>query len=248
MGYGTVYDFSYRGGRNPQPYEAKDTVRDLRDDARDLRDLLDQIAIDRPGVPVDVIAHSQGGLIAREALAHDYDGPGHVMPNVEHFVTLGTPHHGADAATANAWLRWTPMGQAIRAWADDVGAPFDLNGPGMAQLAETSDFIRDINDRPLREGVAYTSVAGANDLIVPAVRARLQGAANTVIDVAGPLKTHTLLPDSAAGQREVALAIADMPPTCVAIATLAFRAFSGLAISQFEDAAGAAAVTAASRT
>ena len=216
----------------------RDTVRDLRDDARDLRELLDRIAVENPGVPVDLIAHSQGGLIAREALAHDYDGPGHQLPDVEHFVTLGTPHHGADAATTLAWMQWTPQGQQILRVARALHTEFDLAGPGLAQLSEDSAFIRTMNRRGLREGVAYTSVGGANDIIVPAVRARVRGAANTLIDVGGPLQTHTSLPDSAAGQREAALAIADMPPTCQSIATVAFRAFSGVAIAEAEDRVG----------
>lgn len=243
LGYATedTYDFSYRGGRNPQPYEPKDTVRDLRDDARDLRDLLDRIAIENPGVPVDLIAHSQGGLVAREALAHDYDGPGHVMPPVEHFITLGTPHHGADAATANAWLRWTTGGRAVRRLAKELHTSFDLTGPGMAQLSETSDFIRRINGRPPREGVAYTSIAGARDLIVPAPRARLRGATNTIIDVGSTFGTHSALPDSAAGQREVALAVAGMPPTCQDLRTTTGRALAGFGIATAEDAIGATA-------
>ncbi len=112
LGYAKSYDFSYRGGRNPEPYRPEDTVRDLRRDAADLRALLDQIALAYPDATVDLIAHSQGGLIAREALAERYDGAGHALPQIAHFVTVGTPHHGADAATALAWQRWSEGGRA----------------------------------------------------------------------------------------------------------------------------------------
>lgn len=235
-----VYDFSYKGGRNPLPYAPKDTVRDLREDAMDLRDLLDRIATENPGVPVDVIAHSQGGLIAREAMSYEYDGPRHQLPPVEHLITLGTPHHGADAATANAWLRWSVGGRAVRALARAHHTEFDLLGPGVAQLSETSDFINAINRRPLREGTSYTSISGARDLIVPAPRARLRDATNTIINVGSPTGTHSALPDSREGQREVALAINGMPPTCQDFVTTVGRAAAGAAIASGEDLAGAA--------
>jgi hypothetical protein len=243
LGYapGDVVDFSYLGARHPKAYKASDTVRDLRDDAADLRALLDQIAHDNPGVHVDVIAHSQGGLIAREALSAAYDGVGHALPIVDHLVTLGTPHHGADAATALAWLRWSAEGRAIRRIAKMVHRPVDLAGPGVGQLAETSDFIRNLNDTPLRDGIAYTSIASAHDLTVPAVRARLRGANNVLVDGGNALKSHTSLHESPEARRELALALADAPATCQSIATTTARAFTGGGIAEFEDAVGGGA-------
>jgi hypothetical protein len=242
LGYArdNVYDFSYRGGRDPAAYKPADTTGDLRARARELRDLLDRIAREHPGVQVDLIAHSQGGLIAREALAHDYDGEGHALPTVAHLVTLGTPHHGTDAATAMAWLRWSAGGRAIRHLAHRMHTSFDLTGPGVAQLAETSDFIRALNDRPLRDGVAFTSIAAAEDTIVPAVRARVAGASNVLVDSGNFMTSHSGLHDSEAARRELALALADEPPTCRSISTTAARAFTGFGVATFEDAAGKA--------
>ncbi len=243
LGYGAenVYDFSYRGGRDPQPYSARDTTRDLRDDARDLRALLDQIARDHPGAVVDLVAHSQGGLIAREALATDYDGEDHRLPPMAHLVTLGTPHHGTDAATAAAWLRWSRGGRAIRRLARNAHTAFDLNGTSVRQLAETSDFIRELNDRPLRDGVAFTSIAAAEDIVVPAVRSRVAGANNVLVDSGNPLTSHSGLHDSESARRELALALADAPATCQSITTTAARAFTGFGIATTEDTVGKAA-------
>jgi alpha-beta hydrolase superfamily lysophospholipase len=244
LGYApeNTIDFSYRGGRHPEAYDARDTTRDLRDDARDLRDLLDEIAKEHPGAQVDLIAHSQGGLIVREALAHDYDGPGHELPSIAHVVTLATPHHGADGATTAAWLRWSAEGRAIRALAKRQFGSFDLTRPGVAQLSETSQFIDRINHRSLREGVAYTSIASAMDMTVPAVRTRLAHAANVIVDAApsNPLTgSHSTIKQSPAARREVRLAIADAPPTCHAVADTAARAFTGAAIATLEDPASA---------
>jgi pimeloyl-ACP methyl ester carboxylesterase len=246
LGYapGNVYDFSYLGGRYPKPYTAADTTGDLHDRARDLRDLLDQIEHDHPGAHVDLIAHSQGGLIAREALAHDYDGPTRQLPSVDHVITLATPHHGSDAATANAWLRWSVEGRAIRWLAKQKHTQFDLTGPGIAQLSETSEFIEDLNHRALRDGVAYTSIAGAEDAIVPAVRARLAGATNVIVDSGNVVHSHGAIKGNEAARREVRLALADAPPTCQSVAATTSRAFTSAGIATFEDAAGMAAASA----
>jgi hypothetical protein len=232
-----VYDFSYRGGRTPQPYKARDTTRRLEDDARDLRELLDQIAHDHPGAQVDLIAHSQGGLIAREALAHDYDGPGHELPTIGHVVTLATPHHGADQATALAWMRWSVEGRAIRRLAHRSFKGFDVMGPGVAELSETSDFIKHVNARPLREDVAYTSIASAADLTVPAARTRLANARNVVVNARPTSFTgsHSSIKHSPAALREMQLAIADLPPTCQPVYATATRAFTGAAVALAED-------------
>jgi pimeloyl-ACP methyl ester carboxylesterase len=228
-----TYDFSYNGGHPPRSYRPRDTTRDLRDDARTLRDLLDWIAREHPGATVDLIAHSQGGLIAREALAHDYDGPGHELPTIGHVVTLATPHHGADEATTLAWMRWSREGRAIRQLAKRAPVGFDVTGPGVAQLAETSDFIDRINRRSLREGVAYTSIASATDLTVPAVRARLAGASNVIVDAVPNAITgsHSSIKQSPSAVREVQLALADAPPTCQPVWKNATRAFAGAEIA-----------------
>lgn len=240
LGYApaNVYDFSYRGGRSA--YAPADTTGDLRARARDLRALLAQIAADHPGSAVDLVAHSQGGLIAREALAHDYDAD-HRLPRVAHLVTLGTPHHGADAATAHAWLRWSAHGRAIRRLAERFHKPFDLTGPGVAQLAETSEFIRTLNARPLRAGVGYTSIGAAADTVAPAVRTRLAGASNVLVHSGNAFTAHSGLHGSEAARREVQLALADAPPTCRSLDETAAMAFTSAAIAEFEDAVGKAA-------
>lgn len=110
LGYapGDEYRFSYAGGVGP--YGPADTSADLRDSGRRLRDLLERLARDHPGVPVDVVAHSQGGLVARAALA---DGLGPALPPLGAVVTLATPHHGADLATAVRMAQHTGAGEAL---------------------------------------------------------------------------------------------------------------------------------------
>ena len=247
LGYArdNIYDFSYRGGMPPSAYGPSDTTKDLREYARTLRGLLDKIAREKPGAVVDLIAHSQGGLIAREALAIDSATPSQLLPPVEHLVTLGTPHHGADAATAYAWLRWSAGGRALRRVTGKIHTAFDLGGPGVAQLSETSDFIYNLNRRPLRKGVAYTSIAAAEDLIAPAVRGRLAGATNVLVDSGNPFTSHSGLHGSDAARREVQLALADAPATCQSVMDVTARAFTSAGIATVEDGLGQLAAIAA---
>ena len=109
-----VLRFSYAGGRvasrrSPRgalaaipvtAYRASDTEVDLQESASRLVDLLGQVAGAAPGVPIDVIAHSQGGVVARLAL--DQGLAEHRLPaQVGLVVTIASPHQGDDAATAN---------------------------------------------------------------------------------------------------------------------------------------------------
>ena len=250
LGYAPVdvAQFSYRGGRAAgvgavagvpvSTYGPADAGGDLRTAADRLRALVAAIARAHPGVPVDVVAHSQGGLVARAALARDSSrhDPG---PAVAHLVTLGTPHDGADVASANAALATTAPGRAgssLVAWAS--GGTVDGGTTSAAQLAERSAFLADVAGRPLPVGTAVTSIAADGDLVVPALHSSLAGATNALVPLGG-LDAHTRLPAAPATTRELALALAGRRPTCRDVGAGLVRA---ALTSWAEDAAGAATV------
>jgi murein DD-endopeptidase MepM/ murein hydrolase activator NlpD len=232
-----VMQFSYRGGTAAEsPYAPADTEGDLRASARRLRELLDRLAREDPAVPVDVIAHSQGGLVTRAALAHEVDrGDGH-LPPLGAIVTLGSPHKGADLATAVGMLSHPLAGRAVLAVARQASsATPDPGSPAVQQLSETSDFVRGLNERPVPKGVRVTSIAGRSDLVVPAPRSRLAGASNVTVSA----RDHDALPRSAAAEREMALALSGMPPTCQGFGDAMADTVIGSHISKTEDALGA---------
>lgn len=214
-----VAQFSYAGGRTPAvgaldgvpvtSYGPADAGGELQRSGDRLRVLLDDIARAHPGVPIDVVAHSQGGVVARAALG------GRPRPAaVEHLVTLGSPHDGTDLATANAGLGTTSPGRAGRsvlAWASDGG--LDGAATSAAQLAEGSAFLGTLSDRPLPPGLRVTSVAADGDLVVPALHSSLPGATNVLVPLGGT-DAHTRLSGAPATTREVALALAGRGPTC----------------------------------
>lgn len=69
-----------------------------------LRRALRSLREERPGEPIDVVAHSMGGLIVRLVLARDPE----LAAGIRRIVTLGTPHHGT------AFLRWLRSGPVYR--------------------------------------------------------------------------------------------------------------------------------------
>jgi murein DD-endopeptidase MepM/ murein hydrolase activator NlpD len=242
-----VVQFSYAGGRAPgtgalagvpvRAYGPADAGQHLQRSADRLRELLDDIDRAHPGIPVDVVAHSQGGVVARAALA------GRPRPlSVEHLVTLGSPHDGTDLATANAGLGARPAGRAGRsvvAWASDGG--LDGAATSAAQLAEGSAFLGALADRGFADGLRVISVAADGDLVVPALHSSLPGATNVLVPLGGT-DAHTRLSGDPATTREVALALAGRGPTCRDVGPgLVRAAFTSWA----EDQVGAGLVGAA---
>jgi len=236
-----VSRFSYRGGTTGQNrYVPTDTTTDIRWSGRRLREVLQEAAKANPGVPIDIIAHSQGGLVARAALTFEYDGLDRRLPPIGALVTLGTPHRGTDGATALGMFGHTGPGAGLK-WAYHQLRPhdFDPRGESLRQMSETSWFIHDLNGHTPPAGVWITSIAARDDIVVPARHARVGGAHNVVVASPGGLKEHEKLPGSQAARREIALALAHLPPTCQSFVTAMGRAFVSAEISTVEDAAGA---------
>jgi Peptidase family M23/Palmitoyl protein thioesterase len=98
LGYGPEKSFVFSYSDDPDGYERTDTFGDLREAALRLDSLLQRIAREHPGSRVDILAHSQGGLVARyylETAAREWDS---LRPTVDHLVTFSAPHQGAPIA------------------------------------------------------------------------------------------------------------------------------------------------------
>jgi hypothetical protein len=229
LGYdpGDVIRFSYRGGRaagRPVPpasaaaaipatsYGSADTQGDLRVVAGRLRALLARLAGEHPGVPIDVIAHSQGGVVVHLALAAGARS-GSLPTDLGVVVTIASPHQGTDLATALQALRGRPLGELTARTASASGiTDLEPDSVGLAQLSETST-VADEMRRPLPSGVHLLSIGAAGDPVVPWVRTVTPGASSALI-AAGGWNAHSDLPASPAVTREIALALAGRSPTC----------------------------------
>jgi len=237
-----VVRFSYAGGtKTENPYGQRVTGQDIRISARRLRQLLERLGEQHPGVPVDILAHSQGGIVAREALAMEADAGDRALPPINSLVMLGVPNTGADLATAAVMLGHSTSGALTE---DLVGVAMpgkaDINGASIHQLAETSTLLARLNNTPLPAGVHVTSIGARTDPVVPAGHTRLGGADNIVVDSGGGFFTHDELPGSVQARREVSLAVHGLPPTCQTLADMLADSVVTQAISVGEDVTGAA--------
>ncbi|MEA2517061.1 MAG: hypothetical protein QOG16_899 [Actinomycetota bacterium] len=173
-----TYPFSYRGHQDPslhRPYAREDTFGDITQAAEKLRDLLEAIAGRHPGDHVDLIAHSQGGIVARaylELAAGTWDPR---LPLVDHLVTFSSPHKGAPLAGARKDLDRTLAGHAaLRAaswWSRHSGPVPDPYSSAVGQLAPGSDLLERLDREAVAFGTRVLTLAIPNDLVVPADRA-----------------------------------------------------------------------------
>jgi biotin carboxyl carrier protein len=245
LGYAKQDDvrFSYRGGTTDEhTYAVSDTTQDIRRSGRQLRDLLARIEAANPGVPIDIVAHSQGGLVARSALTDEGEPTDPRLPKINSLVTLGSPHRGAPIATALTMLRHTTVGEAVLTGAH-AALPhmIDPAGTSVTQMAEHSEFLRRLNRQPLPPGLKATSIAAREDLAVPAGQTALPGANHVTVSAPGVLNDHGRLPGSPEAQREVALAVAGRRPTCQRFGdAMADAAVSGLIYAAQEGLGGGA--------
>lgn len=222
LGYpeAVTYPFSYRGsGGNSlhEPYEPADTFGDIKAAGERLRELLERVAERYPGRSVDLIAHSQGGIVARSYLQLAAEAWDPALPRVDHLVTFSTPHGGAPLAAGRAVLDETTGGRALlRAgswWASHGGPVPDPYATSVAQLAPGSDLLRRLDREAVLYGTKVLSLAIANDVVVPADHARWQDYGSSVVAPEG-VNGHDAVVTSSS-----ALAIAqgflrDAPPAC----------------------------------
>lgn len=237
-----VVRFSYAGGRAPDnPYTARDSQTDLRVSADRLAALLMQVASQSPGVPIDIVAHSQGGVVARLALERA-GADGRVPDEIATLVTIGTPHQGADLATAIAAIGQDRSGAVTLTGVQRaLGLELDPSLPAGEQLGRTSSVIDELGERPMPSGVRFTSIGARGDVVVPAGRTAVDvpGSHQIVLPVDG-LHAHDELPRRAETTREIALAIAGRSPTCQGLSETVGSAAASELIGWSEDRAGAA--------
>ena len=241
-----VVRFSYSGEDGAttaeSPYTGADTSQDIRISAQRLRRLLERLEREHPGVPIDIIAHSEGGVVARQALATETDPADPTLPPVGALVTLASPHTGFELASGLTMLGHTAVGEIAEGTVDalrpDKAA---LTGDAVHQLAESSSFLERLNRTPLPPGVKVTSIGARSDFIVPARHTRLEGAQNIVVTPPGVADQHGTLPGSPEARREVALAVAGLAPSCQGLGNMLADAAVSESITASEDAVALAA-------
>ena len=151
---------------------------------------------------VSIVAHSMGGLVARDALTRPGIDPS-LRPAVDRLITVGTPNHGS------SWARGRIVGEAReravrlydrarhgRTLFPDT-ATSDSAGQAGTDLLPGSAYLRELNARPLPGTpitLIYAAISNAaglatdalGDGVVPVDSAQLDG----VTDVVALEATH----------------------------------------------------------
>jgi hypothetical protein len=239
---GEVRYFSYAADGGA--YDRADTHGSLRVAAERLADQLRGMQREQPGREVDLVAHSQGGIVVDWFVQHVYRPGDPTFPPIGTVVTLSSPHEGAPLATLADVVRESPVGgAALDAIGEHVSSIPDPSSRAVAQLSERSATIADIQRRGVPEHFDVTSIGATEDLVVPATNTTLPGADETTVAVNAASEHHAIVEDPNA-MRAVRAALEGRPPPCVdavdalrgAIAPVVIRRLSHLA----GDLAGAA--------
>lgn len=244
-----VVGFSYAGGCTPEAfgggvgslsgelvtsaYEPADTFQTIETSAEHLADLITSVAAARPGQPIDLAAHSLGGVVTRRAIEILQASDG--LDALDVVITIGSPHGGTDFATGAVAISGNDMiSTALDAIGGDLGAFHDADS--VLDIAEAGGGGV-VDPGPPPEGLTVIAVAGATDLIVPAGHAMWDGATNVVVptSIADAPSTHGDLPSMPEVQRELELALAGAAPRCVGLGGVLGSAVVGQGISAIED-------------
>ena len=245
-----VVGFSYSGGCTPEAfggdggalageltgsdYEPAATFQPIETSARHLADLIEAIAVARPGQPIDLAAHSLGGVVTRRAIEMlDTSG---TLAAVDVVMTIGSPHGGTDLATGAVAISDSPL----------ASVALEAIGGDLADFS-TADSVYDIAEaggggvvgpRPPPDGLTVIAVAGSTDLVVPGGHAMWDGATNVVVptSIVDATSTHGDLPGMPEVQREFELALAGAAPRCVGLVEVLGSAVAATGISAVEDA------------
>jgi murein DD-endopeptidase MepM/ murein hydrolase activator NlpD len=235
IGYapGDVVQFSYRGGTTADTtYAPPDTQIDMAVAGQRLRALIERLSAQNPGVPIDVVAHSQGGVVTRFAMGSDAPAA------VASVVTLASPHQGADLATVGRMVDATIGGRVALTEAGAANRErIDFESTSVRQLATVSPERAAAYAQPLPAGPRWVSLGARADLVVPAPRTRLAGAENATAALSLGFD-HSNLPGSGPGQRQVALAVTGRPLACRGLLDRMVDVTVGQAISSGETTAG----------
>jgi triacylglycerol esterase/lipase EstA (alpha/beta hydrolase family) len=223
LGYGAaeVSYFSY--ARDGGDYAPADTEDSIRIAARRLGAQLRALERREPGREVDLLGHSQGGVVVAEFLTHVYDAADPSYPPLGTVVTLSAPFGGTPIATAAAGAARTSAGRAAidlgNAVADRLGVALpDAQSASARDLAEDSAFTRHLEASKLPDQVQLTAIGASTDFLVPASLATRNDARNTVVVPHG-LNAHSAIVTDPSALMATRAALEQRPLPCRSLAS-----------------------------
>lgn len=148
---------------------------------------------------VSIVAHSMGGLVAREMLTNpelDYAGKEKTgeFPQVEQLIMVGTPNHGSELARFRAFTELRDQLAGLSSenyhWLQGI---FDGAGEAGIDLIPGSLFLERLNSRPHPRNVSMIVIAGVMsamqrnqiELFARSLEIKLQGNARLAVEKMG---------------------------------------------------------------
>jgi len=188
LGYSRADVGYYSYAPDSPAYSREDTYGDLHIKAQMLGEQIKDFAREHPGRSIDLVGHSQGGVVIDLFLMEVYRGHEHEYPPVENVVTFASPHQGTPLAdfehAVDEHLVFGPIAREAA-----PGQP--LGAVSVGQLAETSSTMQSLwTDRAVPPTVRFLSIVGAEDPVVPSSSSDVPGGTKIVVPVGA-----TLVPD-----------------------------------------------------
>jgi hypothetical protein len=228
--------FSYAADRGA--YTAGDTYAPIEESAANLAEQLRAMQRAQPGRSVDLIAHSQGGVVVQAFVKLFYDPGDPTLPPLGTVITLSSPHSGAPAATSADLIGRQPWGPLVL---DSVPGLPPSDARSVGDLSELSDLSAQLQETPLPAGLEVISIGAPYDYVVPQTATHLDGAQHVTVDPDGVASQHTTITTDAATQLVVNNALLGRAAPCVSLRTALASAYFPERIAFVERVPGALA-------
>jgi hypothetical protein len=184
----TYFSYAAEGGA----YEKQDTYSPILTSAQRLAAQLRELQRRDPGREVDLLAHSQGGVVVLAFLKLVYEAEDPSYPPLGTVVTFSSPLEGAPLATTAGDIRHVPGGPSLLAWVHEhapVATP-DMNSAAGRDLAEDSEFMARLDAAPVSDGIDLTTIGSTYDFVVPADHASSDDARQHTVIETGIFSGH----------------------------------------------------------
>ena len=232
---GEVRWFSYAADGGA--YTQADTYGPIKVAAHRLLEQLRAMQQEQPGREVDLLAHSQGGVVVDWFLSHLYQPADRSLPPLGNVVTLSSPHQGAPLATVSRQLDRSLVGGRVL---EGVHAVADLppaDSAALRDLAEGSPLMRHLWDHGVPDHVDFTTIGAPEDVVVPANHIAVPGATQTVQPV-NAVDEHAAIVTDPNALRAMRAALEHRAPPCVGLTTALRSAVAPVVISRTEHSVG----------
>jgi peptidase M23-like protein/putative serine esterase DUF676 len=172
-------------------YTPEETFGDLHAKAKLLGAQIRAAAAAHPGRAIDLVAHSQGGVVVDLFLMEVYRGHESEYPPIRNVVTFASPHEGTPLADLGKAAQALPfVGHMISE------GQRELAGRSLDQLREGSPTIKGLWEKGdhLPANIRFLSIVGSEDPFVPSTSGDAPGAEKIVVPVG-----DVLVPDDHSG-------------------------------------------------